>query len=271
MNYEEIQQVRRDIIAGLYTAPKPYACVLPEPQRRKRIASEVPLLEDGWDEGAFQDDFYDEGPECDVAPGYFDSCKLLDTTFFRSDDMDATESNSPLFRGSIYSAKDLARFLLSFKARHLKVGDGILANIVAMMATFLPVDNLFKKWLPDNTSTYLLLKTLDNMAAFTTNLRCLKIDCCVRKCVGFYGDNADLNFCSICGACRWKLCTPACYTEDAKTCDHLQTPQQTVYYNVIQDRLVKLLKSDLKNMFNYQQNRAGAAICRQVVMSAVCM
>ena len=71
MNYGEVQQVRRDIIA----APKPYAWILSEPQRRKRIAREVPLLpEDGWDEGAFQDDFYDEGPECDVAPGYFDNC-----------------------------------------------------------------------------------------------------------------------------------------------------------------------------------------------------
>jgi len=92
----------------------------------------------------------------------------------------------PLFRGSKYSAKDLARFLLSFKAQHLKVGDDIFANIVAMTATFLPPDNLFNSRLPQTTSTYSFLKIWENLAAYDTNLRCLQIDVCVKKCMGYY-------------------------------------------------------------------------------------
>ena len=46
------------------------------------------------------------------------------------------------------------------------MGNGILDNIVAMMAMFLLPDNLFKSRLPQTTSNNLLLKTLDNMAAY---------------------------------------------------------------------------------------------------------
>jgi hypothetical protein len=132
-------------------------------------------------------------------------------------------SNAPLFSGSNNSAKDLGRFLLSFKARHLKVGDGILGNIVAMMATFLPSDNMLRKWLSDNTSTYLLLKTLDNMAAYDSQLRCLKIDRCVSKCMGFYATNANLNFCLICagGSYVRVLAMETMMIGSVVTCRHL--------------------------------------------------
>jgi len=267
MNYLEIQQYRRDVLSGRICAPE-YPRVDPRSARKvrsdsnvfKRKAQEIVNYDnDGWHEEAFQDDFYggeQEDDNVDVVPGYFHNCKQLITNFSRDKNMDGV-ANNPLFRGSIYTAKDLARFLLSFKARHLKVGDGILANVVAMMATFLPDENLFKEWLPKKTSTYLLLKTLDNLASFKTNMRCIKIDCCVKKCMGFYAENAGLDFCSICKECRWKLCTAACFTNGEKICDHDQPPRQSIYYNVVQDRLVKLLKSDLKKLFNYQHNRAG--------------
>ena len=260
MNYETIQAIRRQILAGTIRAPERVLNVNPLKERRKRKAPHRDTLhvdgEDGWDEGAFIDDFYED--DVDVSPDYFRECEELITTFYKNQDMPRHVSNCPLFHGSVHSAKDLARFLLSFKGRHLKIGDGILANVVAMMATFLPPDNLFKKWLPDNTSTYLLLKTLDNMASYETNLRCLKIDVCTNKCMGYYADRSELHFCSLCGESRWKLCVPACYGEgDVKLCRHIQRPRHVVYYNVVQDRLVKLLKSDLKNLFNYQDHRGG--------------
>lgn len=265
LSYEEALARKRDLMAGHYKAPKPFGVVDPKLERPKRkklkLATSASSLEDQlWDEHAFVDDFYpDDSEEADVVPDYFHSCDVLDTTYSSDNNMAADYPSLPLFRGSTYTGKDLARFLLSFKARHLKIGDGILANIVAIMATFLPNDNVLKKCLPEKTSTYFLLKSLDNLASFKTYLRCLKIDCCPsnKKCMGFYGDNANLNFCLTCGTCRWKLCTDLCYENDVKTCEHLQTPRESLYYNVVQDRLVKLLKSDLKNLFNYDFHRAG--------------
>jgi hypothetical protein len=182
----------------------------------------------------------------------------LNTTYHIDKDIVGNIPSLPLFRGSPYKAKDLARFLLSFKARHLKVGDGILANVVAMLATFLPNDNAFKKLLPNKTSIYMLLKAVDNVACFHTNLRTLKIHYCTKKCMGFYGPNADINFCSMCDVCRWKSCTRMCFGEsNEKLCVHNLNPKKCLYYNVVQDRLVKLLKSDLKNLFEYESHRAG--------------
>ena len=265
MNYADIQEARRLILTGVIRAPQPYGNVDPSTIRRKKKRRVSKKADDGWDNSAFIDNFYEDEAhedEVDVSPDYFQDCEQLITSYYRSEDMPLSLSNAPLFSGSNNSAKDLGRFLLAFKARHLKVGDGILGNIVAMMATFLPSDNMLRKWLPDNTSTYLLLKTLDNMAAYDSQLRCLKIDCCVSKCMGFYATNAHLNFCLICGKCRWKLCTRACYgDDDDRKCRHLQTPRSRVYYNVVQDRLVKLLKSDLKNLFNYQSHRGGKSTC----------
>jgi hypothetical protein len=262
MNYEAIQQLRRDILSGYYIAPdQPGLLERSRPHKRKRRQPIVQNVDDDWNENAFQDNFYEEDNEEgveDVVPEYFLSCERMVTTYPEDQRVKENISIRPLFPGRAYSAKDLARFLLSFKARHLKLGDGILANIVAIMATFLPRDNVFKLCLSDSTSTYFLLKALDNLAAYTTNLRTLRVHCCIKKCIGFYDGREAMNFCSECGECRWKLCSRACYGEDdEKTCNHNQTPRNVVYYNVVQDRLVKLLKSDLKNLFNYQSHRGG--------------
>lgn len=261
MNYESIQNLRRNIIAGRYVAPDNFRVVYPIPRRKRKVVqndeneTENNFVE--WDEGAYQDDFYDN-EERDVAPDYFHDCDQLVTSYAKGDDMLEDLSIRPLFTGSLYSSKDLARFLLSFKARHLKVGDGILANIVAILATFLPPDNTFKASLPEKPTIYFLLKALDNLASYTTNLRTLKIDCCIKKCTGYYAGTIENNFCSVCNECRWKLCSHLCYdVAGQKVCQHLQSSRRSLYYNVVQDRLVKLLKSDIKNLFNYQAHRAG--------------
>lgn len=269
MDYNAIQKLKRDMDAGLYTAPQPFPVIdlmeLRQVQSAKRQRKMIPnenmncTIEEWYEEG-FVDDFYGDadGEEEDVSPDYFHSCDQLITEYYCDENVDDSYTSRPLFQGSKYSGKDLARFLLSFKARYLKIGDGILANIVAIMATFLPENNTLRKCLPKNTSTYLLLKTLDNLAHFKTNLRCLKVACCVNKCMGYYGPNSHLNFCSVCNECRWKLCTQECFDDDdEKLCEHNLTPNKVLYYNVVQDRLVKLLKSDLKNLFNYEFHRAG--------------
>ena len=145
---------------------------------------------------------------------------------------------------------------------NVKVGDGVLANVVGLLATFLPKDNAFRSCLPERSSRYYLLKTLDNLAAYKSSLRTLKIHCCVKKCMGYYGENSHLNFCLTCGESRWKLCTDVCYVDDRKVCDHRQSPRSVVYYNVVQDRLVKLLKSDVKHLFNYEYHRTGIFILK---------
>ena len=276
MDYEAIQTVRRNILAGLYAAPHPFDVGPPLKRQRRKRRTEAPPAQDMWNEEAFQDHFYDsdgDDVEEDVVPDYFHDCDQLVTTYADNAVVEhELLAMKPLFHGSMYSAKDLARFLLSFKARHLKVGDNILANIVAILATFLPIDNVFKGCLPTQTSTYFLLKSLDNLASYKTSLRTLKIHCCVKKCTGYYGDNKDANFCEECDECRWKLCSPDCYEDGedgnvTKLCRHEQNPRAVLYYNVVQDRLVKLLKSDLSKLFDYHEHRGGMSTCRYQYMS----
>ena len=47
--------------------------------------------------------------------------------------------------------------------------------------------------------------------------------------------------------------------DNEQLCRHSLTPRKSLYYNVVQvqDRLVKLLKSDLKILFEYNALRAG--------------
>ena len=252
MEHERLQIIRRELLSGRVVAQHaiPLDPFVPEGRKRRRreeiLADErrVEELAQGiWHEEGFLDDFYDEedaenaNAELDVVPDYFEECETLVTSYAATSD-GADLATLPLFPGSAYLSKDLARFLLSLKARHLKIGDGILAHIVGAMATFLPKGNTFQTSLPEKTSTYYLLKTLDNLAAYKSNLRTLKIHVCIRKCMGFYNDNADLNVCAVCSECRWKECLPDCYSEGGeKLCEHQQSPRDTLYYNVVQDRL----------------------------------
>lgn len=275
MDYEAIQVLRRNILAGHILAPHrfPEAPQEPIPRKRKRFVEEFKADDGEWDDDGFMDNLYydeeiDNGhneDERDVVPDYFKNCEQLITTYAAPALDEEDLPCEPLFPGSAYETKDLARFLLSFKARHLKIGDGLIAHIVGILATFLPKGNTFQQRLPAQPSTYFLLKTLDNLAAYKTNLRTLKIHCCIKECMGYYGGNMNLNVCSVCDECRWKQCIPACYGDGGeKLCEHNQSPRRTLYYNVVQDRLVKLLKSDLKNLFNYQHHRAGELICAPV-------
>lgn len=265
MDYETIIRIQKDILAGKYRAPDGPIPEGPCRLGRKRKLADV--VE--WDEDAFVDNFYNENfDECggiedneerDVAPDYFKECELLVTSFSTANDIDSNVAGEVLYKGSLYTGKDLARFLLAFKARHVTVGDGLFANIVGILATFMPSSNILIKSLPKTPSIYFLLKAIDNLASYKSELRTLTIDTCPNKCMGFYSGTKLLNFCNNCGFCRWKICNDDCYDEvtSEKLCQHLQRPKLQLFYNVVQDRLVKLLKSDLKNLFDYEEHRAG--------------
>ena len=279
-SFNVIQQLKRDIIAGRYCAPHAPRRGPDNPKSRKRKLEVVP----GWNnEEAYFDNFYgnngdndlqdlEEGFTEDCVPNYFHDCEQLLTNYSKMNfNTEDDIPSRPLYEGSQHSAKDLARFLLSFKARHLKVGDGIIANVFSVLATFLPPDNTLEKYLPRNPTTYYILKTLDNLASYSSGLRTLKIHVCVNNCMGYYAQNSGLNFCTKCGACRWKLCSSICYDETgAKNCSHSQNPVQTIYYNIVQDRLVKLLKSDLKLLFYYDTHRTGNTLYFQLLLNNLC-
>jgi hypothetical protein len=212
-------------------------------------------LDARWDErgyahdSSFNFDEYDDSL-CDA----FQNEALLDVGFCKDDTI---MPNSPLFMGSSSTGKDLARYLLSLKATHLKMGDGVFSSMVGMVAQFLPAGNLLQRILKKHPSEYFLLKCIDNLAAFETQLRTIIVDVCINGCVVFYKENKDINFCPKCRACRWKLCLPSCFQNEECICNHRRTTKRRLYYNVVKDRLVKLLTSDLKNLMSYAKHLPG--------------
>jgi hypothetical protein len=94
MNYAEIQEARRLILSGVVRAPQTYGNVDPSLTKKTN---------DGWDNSAFIDNFYDDEAnedEVDVSPDYFQDCEQLITSYYRSEDMPLSLSNAPLFSGS---------------------------------------------------------------------------------------------------------------------------------------------------------------------------
>ena len=111
--------------------------------------------------------------------------------------------------------------------------------------------------LKENCSKYYLSKAIDNLADINITLRTVIVHTCIKGCISYYRDKAYLNFCPECAECRWKQCTENCYTNDLKTCDHSQSPCRKLYYNVVKDRLLKVLRSDLRRLLQYEEYMAG--------------
>jgi hypothetical protein len=163
-------------------------------------------------------DVFDDDEE-DNALDLFPENELLVTSYGEDKNMDDEFPLTPLFIGSDYTAKNLARFLFALKARHRKMGDGMFASIVGMVATFLPHHNVLQKVLDENSSQYFLLKSIDNLAQFDDILHTVKVHCCIKGCHAFYRDKALLNFCPKCHECRWKQCDANCYEDGQKVSD----------------------------------------------------
>ena len=126
MNLAEIEATRQRILSGQYDAVR-LLPLTPPKGRHKRKRVEPPkanaVVDDGdWYEEAFFDEFYgSDDDNGDVAPNYFGECELLVTSYAADSEMGDGVPSGALFKGSNYSAKDLARFLLAFKARNMKV------------------------------------------------------------------------------------------------------------------------------------------------------
>ena len=155
----------------------------------------------------------------------------------------------PLYEGSCHNGHDLFRFLLALKCKHFKMGDNAISSIIGMLASFLPEDNIIAKALQEHPTTYKLLQVMNDMASLENDMRCLKVDVCREKgCSPFFADKIDANFCDDCGACRWNDCKRnSCFDEeDNKTCDHPNICDKHVFYLPIEDRLRKIVRSDMK-------------------------
>ena len=101
-------------------------------------------------------------------------------------------------------------------------------------------------------STYKLLQCLYNMADMQNTLRTFKFDTCVDGCTPFFKDTVLVHQCISCNKPRWKSCKNTCVDgEGDKICRHPATPVRSVYYMPVEDRLRKLLRSDIRNLFKY--------------------
>ena len=79
------------------------------------------------------------------------------------------------------------------------------------------IDNAFQVLLKDApTTSYRLLKVLDNLADVNLNLRTFIIDICINGCSPFYQETMNDVSCSHCKVKRWNYCDEACN-------DHLKT------------------------------------------------
>jgi hypothetical protein len=127
LNYGDIEDVRRRILEGQYDNKRilPVTPPIGQQKRKKNMRHEPTAVNMGdWFEDAFFDDLYDpndDDAEVDVAPDYFRDCEMLHTSYAVDTDMEEGVPSKPLYKGSSYTAKDLARFLLAFKARNMKV------------------------------------------------------------------------------------------------------------------------------------------------------
>jgi hypothetical protein len=122
-------------------------------------------------------------------------------------------------------------------------------------------DNIFKQCLGEAPSTYQLLQVMQNLADMTDNLRTFKFDTCPDGCLPFYRDDKLLNCCSQCDKPRWKHCTDECFDEEGvKLCDHAKISSRVVYYMSIEDRMRKLLNSDVQMMLKYPTYRKKSSV-----------
>jgi hypothetical protein len=119
----------------------------------------------------------------------------------------------------------------------------------------LPPVNALVPLLLSRPTMYQSLKLIQNLAHLPSDLRTYKVDMCKKGCHPFHEDSVNNNFCSICKNCRWKHCGRGCYQAGIKLCQHAKISARVFYYLPIRDRLLKLLNSDLKNMFQYEKYR----------------
>jgi len=165
---------------------------------------------------------------------------------------DFANSADPLFKDSPHSAKDFCRYMMAMK-QSLGLGDHDFSVVVGTIISFLPQNNKIALCLEQSPSVYKVSQVVRIMAGFTSRLRTFQFNSCKKGCEIL---KIGQDFCSKCGECRWKHCTPECFSASGDcACVHLKTPVSKLYYMPIRDRIEALLKSDLKNFLLYDEFR----------------
>ncbi len=162
----------------------------------------------------------------------------------------------PLYPGSTHSTQDLCRYFLAMK-HSLGLGEVDFSIIIGSVISFLPPNNGLCSVITSSPTRYKLMQAVHVFAAFRNTMRTLKFHTCLKGCATFL---TGQHFCDHCHECRWRHCSMACFEEDDEgeliaNCYHHQKPTTTLYYLPLRDRMMALLKSDLKNFFNYDTYR----------------
>ena len=129
-----------------------------------------------------------------------------------------------LYPGSHFNVKLFCRFLLILKTTH-SMGDVAFASIAGAIISFLPSDNKLSTFVGENPSIYILLNSIQKLSKMNNCCRIFKFNSCdMGKCI--------LN-------------------QPHNQCFHSKLKRNNFHYLPIRDRIISLLKSDVKNLFLY--------------------
>ena len=213
------------------------------------FAAAVPplgVVHDDWEDGG-QDYEEEEAPPC------YAGARPLKGKGYELPDI--FKGNIAVFEGSQHGGKDLGRRLLAFKASHHHLGDYGFAELVGIMATYLPRGNLLQQVLNVQSAPteYKINGCIKGLAELEeSSCRVLEFETCANGCQCF-GDNV---VCDKCGGCRYKNCTGECFNEaNEKVCGHLLKAVRMLYYLPVGDRIKRLLMSDAKRFLEYDMYR----------------
>jgi hypothetical protein len=192
---------------------------------------------------------------------------------------DQSATSTPLCDGSPYSAKDVCRFLLHMKNCNAVIGDRLFASIVGSIAALLPEGNVSRSHVSHIPSMYNILKLVSQYADLPRDVKVLKIPVCKNGCRSFRKDIAGHNCCPDCGTVRWECWSQECLSANGQLqCKHekkvsgekdfLFMPHiymfmtgyvllcrimhyigRSLFYLSVRERITKLLRSTLHNMF----------------------
>ena len=147
--------------------------------------------------------------------------------------------NEPLYEGANFSLEDLLLILELIKCSN-NFGDTNESIILGLLGSFLPKGNLIHKLLSDTTgSIFYFQKLLKRGATGFDRCSIHKIILCSKGCSAFVGGNRFSVRCSICNEITIDININTKY----------------MYYLPLKDRLIKLLLSDLRNLFHYPELR----------------
>ena len=123
------------------------------------------------------------------------------------------------------------------------MGDGLQNMILGLISSILPENNSIAEKLKSTTkSNYFFQETIKSGHNMFKKMRVYEINACRKGCCAFIGDNVNDEFCSICEK------------------DNELLENEVIYYFPLRDRLIRLLRSDLKKFFTYPNIRRPPAI-----------